>query len=160
MPPPQGQSGYSGYSGKSGFSGAGGGLSGFSGFSGHTGATGLQGPIGPQGATGPQGLPGIPGTSGPSTIGVSGYSGYSGTSAKLDGVTVTNGNITAQGSITSGGPTSGIIALSGSSSGTAHLTVENVAGSGNFKLPSTTGNHTLATLDDLAALRNELLGLV
>lgn len=163
MPPPS-HSGFSGYSGFSGASSTGGGVSGYSGYSGRSGAVGLQGPIGPQGVAGPQGQTGPMGPSG--AVGLSGFSGrsgFSGTSGYSGAAGgVVGPNIAITGTLTTGmgGGTTGGIDLTGSTSGKARLTVNNNAGSGTFRLPTTTGDQTLATQADLAALRQELLGLI
>jgi len=126
MPPP-GQSGFSGYSGYSGKSAS---LSGASGYSGYSGA---QGPEGPAGPTGPAGGGGGGGTPTPS-------------------------DLTLSGSLTTGAGSgaTGDIAFLGSTSGAVHLRANADAGTGIFILPNTTGVHTVATLADIQALRQEL----
>jgi hypothetical protein len=136
--PPQGQSGFSGYSGKSGFSG----FSGKQGLNGQTGIglSGWSGYSGFSGPQGPQGIQGIPGTPGGGSL------------------PTPSDNLALTGSLTTGvgsGKT-GDVAFVGSSSGAVHLTVESDAGTGIFILPNTTGTHTLATLADIQALRQEL----
>ena len=113
------------------------GQSGFSGYSGYSGKAGLTGQTGAAGA--------------------SGFSGYSG-AAGSSGPTDPSGNISIPGSLTTGatGNTTGDIAFKGSNSGAVHLRVNSDAGTGIFVLPDTAGVHTLATLDDIQALRQEL----
>ncbi len=120
------------------------GQSGFSGYSGYSGKQGLTG------QTGAQGLSGFSGYSGPQ--GPQGRPGTPGTSLPTPNDLVLNGSVTTG----VGSGKTGDIALSGKTSGAVHLTVEDVAGTGIFKLPSTSGVHTLATLADLEALYQKL----
>lgn len=71
----------------------------------------------------------------------------------------TTGNIVTPGSVTSGsgGGTTGDVALSGSTSGTAHLAAQNAAGTGVYQLPSGSGTHVLADIDSTQTFTNKTL---
>lgn len=118
-------------------------------------------PPGQSGFSGKSGYSGYSGKSGYS--GFSGYSGHSGApgSGFSGPITISpTGDIATPGTLNTGSGTNagGQISLCGSVSGVAHLTVEGEAGSAIFKLPSTSGTHTLATLADLEALYLKLTG--
>lgn len=116
-------------------------------------------PAGQSGFSGYSGFSGKAGT-GAGTSGFSGYSGVSGFSgAAGTSPSLPTGDISITGSLTTGsaGGQTGDIALSGAISGTAHLRAEAIAGAGIFTLPNATGVHTLATVADIEALRQELI---